>query len=323
MPIIGTPAANNEYPCCDNTGGPEVPPAAVPCENQGIFSAPVTTQHGRSVLSRLRAIRVTAGRAAVLDWNMHDRDGKPIDLSGCECGSGGSEGSDGDGCLAVELYVRENLSSCTQTIAGEIVDTATGQVRVSLAGDTLVNPGIYFAEIAVVDESDLDAITELPRVVVSNVFKLIVERGAANTKGPPTIAEIRLHLRDSHPSENHLLDNLKFDDAEIALAIERPIQYWNEVPPPLRRYTTSNFPHRYHWLEAICGQLFLMVAEQMRAGNLTYQAAGVSVNDMDKEQNYEAAAQRRNMEWKQFVRARKASDNISGAYGGLGSPYGS
>lgn len=317
MPIIGTPAASNDYPCCDNLGGPEVPPAAVSCSNQGVFSAPITTQHGRSVLSRLRAIKVTAGRAAVLDWNMHDAAGSPIDLSGCACDSGGSEGSDGVGCLAVELYVRENLSACTQTIAGEIVTATTGQVRVSLASDTIVDPGIYFAELAVLDNS-----AEEPIVICSNIFKLIVERGAGNTKGPPTIAEIRLHLRDSSPVENHLLDNMKFDDAEIALAIERPVMYWNEVPPPLRKYTTKNFPHRYHWLEAICGQLFLMVAEQMRSGNLTYQAAGVSVNDMDKEANYEAAAQRRNTEWKQFVRDRKGSDNISACYGGIGSPYG-
>lgn len=317
MPIIGTPAASNNYPCCDNQGGPEVPPAPVPCSTQGVFSAPVTMQHGRSVLSRLRAIKITAGRAATLDWNMHDADGKPIDLTGCACDSGGSEGSDG-GCLAVELYIRENLSACTQTIAGEIVNAAEGLVRVSLANDTIVCPGIYFAELAVLDETG-----DEPRVVCSNIFKLIVERGARDTKGPPTIAEIRLHLRDSSPVENHLLDNMKFDDAEIALAIERPIQYWNEVPPPLRKYTTKNFPHRYHWLEAICAQLFLMVAEQMRAGNLTYQAAGVSVNDMDKEQNYEAAAQRRSLEWKEFVKNRKASDNISGCFGGIGSPYGS
>jgi hypothetical protein len=156
---------------------------------------------------------------------------------------------------------------------------------------------------------------------------VILERGQFGARdhvgGPPTIQEIRLHLRDSAPGESLLLDNIRFDDAEIALAITRPVQYWNEQPPDLGvRTTTQNFPFRYYWLEAICANLFWMLEEQYRANNLAYSAAGVQVNDQDKEPNYARAAERRHANWVDFVKRKKAALNLEAAYGGIGSPYG-
>jgi hypothetical protein len=137
-----------------------------------------------------------------------------------------------------------------------------------------------------------------------------------------SIAEIRLHLRDSAPGESYLLENLMFDDAEIALAIARPVMYWNEVPPPLgRNYSTQNFPFRYHWLEGICANLFMMVAEQFRRNQLSYQAGGIAVDDQNKEGSYERAGQTRWQAYREWVRATKASINLESCYGEVGSNY--
>jgi hypothetical protein len=163
-------------------------------------------------------------------------------------------------------------------------------------------------------------------VVFSNTFFIRIELGGWGNgrrgKGPPSIAEVRLHLRDSHASESYLLDNVRFDDAEINLATVRPIMQWNEMPPDVAQYTTQNFPFRYHWLEAIAGNLFLMVAEQFRANNLRYSAAGVSIDDQGKEPNYEAAAQRRLAVWNDFIKRKKAEINLSQGFASFGSPYG-
>jgi hypothetical protein len=155
----------------------------------------------------------------------------------------------------------------------------------------------------------------------SNTFYLTVDPGLFTGEifGPPTIAEVRLSLRDSGPAESMLLNNLAFSDEEIAMAIARPVQLWNETPPNLRkyRYTTTTFPFRYHWLEAIAGTLFLLAAEYNRRNNLTYSAANVSVNDLDKEPQYEAAGQRRLQMFREFVRAKKSELNLNQLYGGI------
>jgi hypothetical protein len=195
-------------------------------------------------------------------------------------------------------------------------------VEVVLPRRSTIVPGIYFAEMAIVNNDDEGK----EYVHLSNTFYVIIERGLWSSRrqpgGAPSLAEIRLHLRDSDPAESFLLDHIRFDDAEIALAIQRPVQYWNEIPPGVGNYTTQNFPWRYHWLEAICANLFWMVAEQFRANNLQYSAAGVQVNDQDKEPNYEKAAERRQANWLDFVRRKKSEINLNSAYGGIGSTYG-
>ena len=100
-----------------------------------------------------------------------------------------------------------------------------------------------------------------------------------------------------------------------------PVQYWNEIPPPIGTHTTASFPYRYHWLMATAGYLFLAAAEQHRRNNLSYSASGVQVNDQDKEPNFEQAAHRRIQEYKEFVRRKKAEINLECAWGGLGSTY--
>jgi hypothetical protein len=165
-------------------------------------------------------------------------------------------------------------------------------------------------------------------VILSNMFYVIVGRnmstidGSSQLTGPPTIPEVRLFLRDSSPAESFLLDGVKFADEEIAYAIQLPVMYWNEIPPPLNPiYTTANFPYRYHWLIAITGHLFMIAAEQHRANNLQYTAGGTAVNDQNKEMPYESAADRRLAEWKSFVIRKKASINHDLGWGTLTSGY--
>lgn len=320
MPIQGTPAAG-DYPCCDNRtqqgSGSSSTPAPVSCHDQGIYSAPIASRNQRSLFARLRTIHFPVLRSAVIEWTMHDRSGAPVDLSGCECGSESSSASASGDCYGVRLYLRESMTNCSvRSFTGTIVDAANGKVRVELTAEENNIPGVFFAEMAFINTG-----LESEPIIFSNVFTLVVEQGVDQRNGPPTFAEIRLHLRDSAPGENHLIDNLKFDDAEIAMAVRRPVEYWNEQPPPVGRFTTSNFPFRYHWLEAICQQLFLIAAEHYRANNLQYQAAGVAVNDMDKENAYEMAAARRGEEWRRFVSRKKVQMNYDNGWGGVAGYY--
>jgi hypothetical protein len=163
-------------------------------------------------------------------------------------------------------------------------------------------------------------------LVFSNILYLVVERalfGAASPRqGPPTIAEVRLALRD-YPETNLLLDDYEFDDAEIALAASRIVDYFNELAPPLGRYfTTDDFPWRFHWLEGIAWQLFITAAHWHRRGELPYSAGGVQINDIGKEKQYLQAAMQQMQLFKEWASKKKVQLNMEDGFGGIGSEYG-
>jgi len=303
--------------------------------------------YGKPILARQRAVVASAGHEIWVEWVFRDQYGNPVDLNGLQIGcvpdpcdleslssslssssfssSSMSSSSAAEECNKVMFRFREILNFSgtqpTYECEGEVVNAGAGEVKVFMDNKELC-PGVYWAEMAVVDPAGCP--------LLSNVFRLVIERSLwamlnpgqpLLQNGPPTLAEIRLHLRDSSPEESLLLDHIRFDDAEMALAIVRPIEYWNEIPPPLKHHTTSSFPHRFHWMDAIAANLFFMVEEQFRANNLSYSAAGVQVNDQDKEQNYARAGERRWANWKEFVKRKKAQENLDGCWGAVASSY--
>lgn len=330
MAIVGTPVACTTPPELDPNC-----PAEGGCDTQNQVAPQVSTAFGRPLIERIRSVRFQQGTHVKINWYIVDPKGQPVDLTGCgfPClPSSSSESSNvlisssasASECLSLRFRLRENLSITEPLRAAqnefpiELVDAEKGHVTIELNKQATNTAGIYFGEVAVLGVNN--------EILFTNVFYVIIERGqfgVTQQGGPPTFAEIRLHLRDSSPAENRLLDTLKFDDAEIAMAISRPVDYWNESPPDIGvRFTTQNFPWRYHWLEAIVANLFLIAAEQQRANNLVYSAAGVQVNDQNKEMPYEQAAARRMKEWKDFVTRKAAEINLNMAYGGIGSSYG-
>ncbi|NDD53396.1 hypothetical protein EBZ39_05900 [bacterium] len=322
MVVIATPSTNPLITCDPNlSAAPVLFPES--CAQQDALSAPVSKTNGVPVLTRTRAVSVTQGQAAHIDWNMIDSQGRPVDLRPCGFG-----GEDPPVAFKVVFRLKEQLALGNTRpplqLDTELFDAETGRVRVQLTKEITKYPGIYYGEMALIDNTNPDE--NPPPVVFSNIFSVIINRSTfgpqGNQNGPPSIAEIRLHLRDSSPAESYLLEHVMFDDAEIALAITRPVMYWNEVPPPLdNTYNTQNFPFRYHWLEGICANLFFMVAEQYRRNQLGYSAAGMSIDDQNKEASYERAGQARWQAYREWVRATKASINLESCYGEVTSNY--
>jgi hypothetical protein len=318
MAVIATPTSHPLVQCCDNSNTPQVL-TPVACAGQNVISAPVTETNGQKVLGRMRAVAITVGQCATIDWQMHDQDGNPVNLNGC-----GTTGANPPYRVVLRLKEQVALTNSTPVVetTATVTNSALGKVTAQLASNMVGLPGIYYGEMALVSVPAQAANT--PCVVFSNTFYIIINRSTFDIDygGPPSIAEIRLHLRDSSPAESYLLENLMFDDAEIALAIGRPVQYWNEIPPPLTPfYTTQSFPYRYHWLEGICANLFMMVAEQFRRNQLNYSAGGVTLDDQNKETSYERAGQARWQAYREWVRAVKASINLEGCWGEVSSNY--
>lgn len=322
MVVIATPSTHPLVACDPNLAAtPVLFPES--CTAQNIHVAPVSKTNGVPVLTRTRAVSVTQGQCAAIDWQMLDPQGRPVNLTPCGFGSVNAPED-----FKIVFRLKEQLALGNARIPlqldAEIFDALTGKVRVQLTKEMTKFPGVYYGEMALIDSAA--AASGSPCIVFSNTFSVIINRSTFGPQGqrggPPSIAEIRLHLRDSSPAESYLLEHVMFDDAEIALAITRPVMYWNEVPPPLdATYNTQNFPFRYHWLEGICANLFFMVAEQYRRNQLAYSAAGMSVDDQNKEASYERAGQARWQAYREWVRATKASINLESCYGEVTSNY--
>jgi hypothetical protein len=317
MPIIAGNATTP--PCCEQPANPGVT-TPVQCLDVPAVSPTISTARGQVITKRLRSVKITTGKPNTIQWQLVNANGQPIALEYCASGSSSSE-ADSDAAPGIKLKLAESLNWCgyVGTVTGTIVDAATGLVQFELDAATPPNPGIYYAEVAALAA---DGTTPL----AINQFTIHAENSLWNANrdgvdGPPSLAEVRLHLRDSDAAESYLLDNVMFDDAEIALAIQRPVQYWNEIPPPIQTYTTSNFPFRYHWLEAIAGVLFRMAAEQFRRNQLPYSAAGVTVDDQNKEPQYERAADARWNAWREFVQRKKGEMNLANVDASILSPY--
>jgi len=319
MAVIATPVA--------------APPSSdVTCANQSLLLAEVTEVDGCEVLGKRLSVTTRQGHAPTIEWVMRDSSGNPVDLTTCgftfspECSSSSSSSSaDTADCGTLKFKMVESLSLGVDDPLPEIVepqinivDEGTGRVRVALTSTHTASPGVYLAEIVVIDP-DGDPI-------FSNIFYLNVERslsgGETTQGGPPAIAEIRLHMRDNAAADNLLLDRIDFDYSELNLAIQRPIQFWNEIPPPIKRYTTSTFPFRWAWLEGVSANLALMAEEHYRRNDLQYSAAGLSIADKTKFQLYAEYGARRWAAYQQWVRQKKASINLESCFGSVGSLYG-
>lgn len=340
MPVTATPFLPPDA-CCDTFPQPNAPaPTPLDCAGQSVLVPAVSTIYQKPIPGRLQSVNIVGGQKAVISWQMKSQTGQPVNLD-CLCVESGSiqinsasseplsDNPSPECPYGIKFRIREYLGGtpCSGLSATEydvvVTDKNAGLVQVTLPPADTTRPGIFYGEIAVVGFHQ-DG-TTYP--IFSNSFMVIIGRGnwsmTGQVGGPPSIAEVRLHLRDSGPEESTLLDNVAFDDAEIGLAIVRPVQQWNETPPPIQTYTTDTFPFRFHWLEAICGNLFLMVAEQQRRNNLEYSAAGVTINDNNREPNYERAAAGRLAVWNKWLKDKKVSMNLMQGFAEVGSPYGS
>jgi hypothetical protein len=139
--------------------------------------------------------------------------------------------------------------------------------------------------------------------------------------GPPTIAEIRLNLRDQ-PEINRLIDEYEFDVADICEAAVKSVMYFNMSQPPIMtQFSTTNFPWRYQWLDGICAHLYEIASGFYRRNHLKHQTAGLAVDDINREQEYLQAWKIRFERWSTWVKTKRVQLNMEEGFGALGSSY--
>ena len=133
-----------------------------------------------------------------------------------------------------------------------------------------------------------------------------------------TDADIRVWLRDNDPEANLLLDDFEFSPEEMRTAMTLTVDYWNDQPPYIRNYDYDKFPFRSKLLTGTAANLLFMAAHRFRRNALQYSAGGLSVQDQEKYQQYDAAAARLWQEYKDWVPMNKRSINAEHGFFHIG-----
>jgi len=257
---------------------------------------------GAQVRAKRPTIQIRAGYLATVEHTLL-QDGRPFPFS--DYGFSDSEfGGESEPTPQIKAVITELHGCDGREIFVDLLDSDTAQVAFEVPADIAGCPGIWIVEFYVLTQYD-------EKVFVTDAY-LYIERNGGKFTGPPTIAEVRLFLRD-FAQENELLDVVDFDGTEIAFAADMCVCEWNEMPPPDGpTYSTQTFPYRRNWLIGICAYLFSIASDHYARNSMDYQAGGVSTDDKNKAMLYAQKAQAGRAEWQSFARERRMIDSING-----------
>jgi len=319
MAVTGVPVPTPDFP--DQSGSPPVT----------VVTVDVPALDGCEVLTRLKAYVVTLGEVPTLRHVFRDRQGNPLDITPyfSETYLDSVSQSPGDGETAQlilrskEIVAPAGPRNPVLQIPGRVVDPTGGVVDFDLNENIVARAGIYQLSVCLSDQNNKTIKIENPVLWVERSLFVLDSADTRFNSGPPTINEIRMAIRDCGAAENLLLDDIEFKDDQLAAVAVRPLQYWNEIPPPIRPAVDSRcFPFREHWMQAIIGHLFVTAAHHYRRNQLPANAGGINVDDMNKEGPYLKMGMQMLEDWKQFVLAKKLEINSAAMMGTVKSAYG-
>lgn len=295
------------------------------CDGLPIYTPEENCHEGCPMLNKIRNVLLDRGIAAAIRWTFRDKHGNPVNISACFCSSEESISIDQSLSLVtcidsgvIKVRFADCMGQCVFEQDGELIDAATGTVQFAVPEHIYDNSGIYQMSIGVVDST-----TDKP-VFIEKALLLVEESQWGNlnqANSPPTISEIQIALND-HAAENELLGETEFDMADITHALVAPIRQWNESPPPIAYFNCINFPYRYHWRQAVIGELLSSAVHKYMRNNLNMNHGGVQGNFKDKYKEYLQMVMLYKQEWKEFVEEKKMSINAQQGIASLGSDYG-
>lgn len=295
MPVFLTPIAQ------------PTPPGDLPdCDDQYIVTPDQPSFEGCPVYTKSASITVQQTQEATIHWVMRNRDGLPIDLSGCLT-------ADPASTIVVKIRNPFEDGGPTYTLEGSPVnDGSDGLIEFTLTEGVVKCACLFAVQIGLVGPSG--------KLRFSNSALLSVEPnlfGNCNELGVLTLGEIRTELRD-FAAENPTLHDVEYDEAEIIAAIAGVVKEWNETPPDVEYHTPCSFPYREHWKKAVCGKLLRSAAVWYERARFRGEGGGLSVDDRNKMNTYLGLAKTYADEWKMFMDRKKIEININLGYGIVG-----
>lgn len=284
-----------------------------------LIDAEIPEADGCQVLTKTRAFMVDQSWAGSLRWYLLDRSGQKADLTslyggGSEDAAVSEDAADLEDDPSVVVAFHElSVMECQDPILvnATIHDFEVGEVRAAIPTAVSQKPGIYHVHWALKDSSGNNVL--INRTLLSVEPTLFTN--TTDQRPAMTFERIRHYLQDFR-QENFLLGDVEFDDADIAQAILRPIQDWNEYSPLIVGFDTTTFPWVQAWTSAIVAHLLMSAAIKYERNNLRMSAGGVNVPDQDKSAKYAQLAKIHLDEWRVFLKRKKIELNISKGFGG-------
>lgn len=134
-----------------------------------------------------------------------------------------------------------------------------------------------------------------------------------------TPMDIRSFLADTI-GNNHLLDDVEFDDARIWLAIRMAISEYNELPP-VSRVTAEIFPGLSTLIYGTCYHLFSGQSALAARNQMSYSDGGLNVPIEERYGMYQQLSQYYGSLWSQAAKLTKAHRNIESGWEFVFSDY--
>ena len=198
----------------------------------------------------------------------------------------------------------DGCQGCTGVVEFELLDSAT------------TKPGVYLADVGLFS-ADTYLIRTWPCYLVFEKTAFTTD-DPRHCDGPITVPEIRMALMDVPGLEVSLLDSTEFKDTDILAAMRRPVDLWNETPPPVERFTVNTFPYRYWWTEATVAILLDMAAAGYRRNHLAYSAGGISIDDQNKFNQSQQMSAEKMREFREWMKTEKIRLNARRAWRSFG-----
>lgn len=298
------------------TATPVIPSIAPDNQTQtGLVVAEPSRYYGKPLPAKRRGILVPAGSGITVQYQLL-QNCAPVDLTTFGFTTLPNAGQT---TSQIQLRMRESISgpeTPLQQTDVTVLDPLSGSVEVLLPSNVTVNPGVYDGEFGVYNLAG--------NLAMTNKVVAWVDRGMFGQQngGLPALDEVRLATQDVDPEGNLLIHAFENDLADICFAAISAVRIWNESQPPIElTYTTNDYPYTQQWLTGIVGLLYSVRAKAFLRNQLPYQAAGVSVDDQNKWQQYLQVSQQMLEEYKDWVKRKKTQINCEGAITSLGSPY--
>lgn len=275
-----------------------------------------------SAVGQIKSVKVPQSGRKQLVFKLTDDAGRPVDLRReVENPPAGAPDFDPQpAATGINVTVRlatqqgEFYGPNQILLDGELMDEM-GFVSFQLGTEKTQYAGAFSATIGqFAGENYLVNTWPVVIIIEPNAFAPICETNVLS------IPDVRYAILDTQNGTggapfNNLLDDVEFTDAEIIFAMRRIIDKWNQTPPLVSPFSSSNFPFRYWWLQGTVAQLLLMGAARYRRNRLDYQAGGVAINDQSKAEEYETVGRATMAEFDQWMLRYKTSVNMEYCWG--------
>ena len=148
-------------------------------------------------------------------------------------------------------------------------------------------------------------------VAVYNAYVVVDSSTEPQRDNHLEVNSVRTQFADLCEDDNKMLDGLEIGVGDIAEAVERCLQQWNDTAPRVSTYYGDNFPWPETLRNGVLAMLLQSVCTLMDRNRMTYQAEGVSVDLEARSDRYKAMRQEYSMLWRAGMMQIKNEENVN------------